>query len=234
MNAYSGKSQSLSQLNTISEVLPNLYLSGINAFDIENLPLFQQYGIKHILCCIPYNQAAPSHYDFMMNGQYMMDILYIPYIDYVEQDLWEINNSAVIYTKYNANNNQYQTINDTMNKYNKMPYMEIAYDFISNAMNLNEGILVHCMAGISRSSSAIIYYIMRNYGVDYNTALSTVKEARSIVRPNVSFQDQLRYFDTNRLNLQPTINVIEGMQIPDTYDLQRVITINTQLPPYPW
>jgi dual specificity phosphatase 12 len=240
----------------INEVLPNLYLSGINVFDIENIPLLESYGIRHILCCLSYNQATPSHQIYLNNrsNQDSIDILYIPYIDYLNQHLWEINNSAVIYSVFNNTN--------LLNNYDQVPYMQIAYDFINNALSHNEKILVHCFAGISRSTSVIIYYIMKHYSVDYDTAYKIVLDARPIIQPNASFVQQLKYYDLNRdliPPLMPVTNVYESfgynipipipsltptvqiapMQrgpgwIPDTYDMQKVITINGQLPPFPY
>jgi len=251
----------------INEVLPNLYLSGLRAFDIENLPLFQSYGIKHILCCIPYEEASQAHYTFMTTCNHYMDILYIPYIDYLAQDLWQINNNSIKYTKFNSNADEYENIINAITRYNNQPFMEIAYDFIVNGLSKNEGVLVHCMAGISRSSSVIIYYIMKQYSVNYFTAYNIVRKARPIIRPNNSFTKQLRQFDAMRLASVPTVpteevqpeEIVGPMEpagpiepveahdsyesfglvagIPDTYDLQRLITINTQLPPMspnPW
>ena len=53
-------------------------------------------------------------------------------------------------------------------------------------------ILVHCRAGISRSASVVVYYLMRKNSMDYDTALRYLKERRPIVAPNEWYEKQLR------------------------------------------
>jgi protein-tyrosine phosphatase len=70
------------------------------------------------------------------------------------------------------------------------PYLDDTYDFI-NKNNKNGNVLVHCQGGISRSTTIVIYYIMRKYQKSYKEALSLVIEKRRIVRPNDGFMRQL-------------------------------------------
>lgn len=53
-------------------------------------------------------------------------------------------------------------------------------------------VLVHCAAGISRSSSVIIYYLMRHYGYSFDRALKFIKKYHPQTRPNLSFENQLK------------------------------------------
>ena len=52
-------------------------------------------------------------------------------------------------------------------------------------------VLVHCQAGMSRSSSAIICFIIDTFNVDYYTALKSVKINHPLAHPNTGFHDQL-------------------------------------------
>lgn len=52
-------------------------------------------------------------------------------------------------------------------------------------------VIVHCIMGISRSSSMIIAYLMSSYKLRYQEALKKVKAVRSIVKPNDGFVKQL-------------------------------------------
>ena len=77
-------------------------------------------------------------------------------------------------------------------------------------------ILVHCHAGISRSASVVIYYLMRSQNWTYETALDYLKGKRSIVKPNPWYEQQLK--DVYKL-LHPetgTISVRELQARPDT------------------
>lgn len=53
-------------------------------------------------------------------------------------------------------------------------------------------VLVHCAAGVSRSSATIVYYLMTRTGVGYDEALQQVRAVRWVVRPNSGFEHQLR------------------------------------------
>ncbi|KAH3759675.1 Dual specificity phosphatase [Pelomyxa schiedti] len=62
--------------------------------------------------------------------------------------------------------------------------------FIDNG--LREGcVLVHCGAGISRSSTIVIAYIMWKSRIPFETALAQVTAIRPIVYPNAGFTKQL-------------------------------------------
>lgn len=64
--------------------------------------------------------------------------------------------------------------------------------FIESVINSGGKVLVHCRAGISRSASTVIYYLMKKYKVPYNEALKYVREKRWIVNPNPGFVKILR------------------------------------------
>ena len=56
-------------------------------------------------------------------------------------------------------------------------------------------VLVHCQAGMSRSSSAIICFIIDTFNLDYFTALKTVKINHPIAQPNEGFARQLKQWE---------------------------------------
>lgn len=70
-------------------------------------------------------------------------------------------------------------------------FFNSAYDFIDR--HIREGnVLVHCRAGISRSSSIVIAYLIKKNKLDFQQALSLVRMERPIVHPNKGFTKQLR------------------------------------------
>lgn len=73
-------------------------------------------------------------------------------------------------------------------------YFSEANEFISEALakNENNAVLVHCNAGISRSASFVIAYLMKkcNYKT-YREALAYVRKCRPVVSPNRGFEKQL-------------------------------------------
>jgi len=68
-------------------------------------------------------------------------------------------------------------------------------DFIENVVQKKSNVLVHCAAGVSRSGSAVIAYIMHKYKLNYNDARQRVAKRRPCVSPNTGFEKQLIAFE---------------------------------------
>ena len=64
-----------------------------------------------------------------------------------------------------------------------------------NYMKGDNKVLVHCMAGASRSATIVIAYLMWTEKLKFEKAFDIVKTKRSIVCPNDGFQDQLKLFE---------------------------------------
>nr|QBK86547.1 MAG: dual specificity phosphatase [Marseillevirus LCMAC102] len=68
---------------------------------------------------------------------------------------------------------------------------EPTHKFIKNAIGNGGTILVHCYAGVSRSSSIILYFLMKIKGWNYREALKYTKSKHSKTNPNFGFARQL-------------------------------------------
>eukprot|EP00455_Lapot_gusevi_P043355 TRINITY_DN5261_c0_g2_i5.p2 TRINITY_DN5261_c0_g2~~TRINITY_DN5261_c0_g2_i5.p2 ORF type:complete len:150 (+),score=45.17 TRINITY_DN5261_c0_g2_i5:32-451(+) len=68
---------------------------------------------------------------------------------------------------------------------------EEAFAWMENARNANGMIYVHCTAGISRSSSFVLYYMMRHLDLPLSTVLPLLKSIKPNVAPNPGFLRQL-------------------------------------------
>jgi len=53
----------------------------------------------------------------------------------------------------------------------------------------------HSLAGVSRSSTIVVAYLMSVTDLDYRTLLDAVRGARSCASPNFGFQRQLLTFE---------------------------------------
>jgi dual specificity MAP kinase phosphatase len=84
---------------------------------------------------------------------------------------------------------------DDTQKQNLLEYFDQAYSFIHNAIENNEKVLVHCVAGISRSPAIVIGFLMRYANMNMNEAYDFVKRKRSIVSPNLNFMGQLLEYE---------------------------------------
>ncbi|ORZ18792.1 protein-tyrosine phosphatase-like protein [Absidia repens] len=66
--------------------------------------------------------------------------------------------------------------------------------FITEAIEKDERILVHCLAGVSRSPTVVAGYIMGKDHMRWKVALSKIKQNRPFVDPNAGFKSQLQLF----------------------------------------
>ncbi|XP_068679363.1 dual specificity protein phosphatase 22-like [Montipora capricornis] len=73
-------------------------------------------------------------------------------------------------------------------------YFQESINFIHNCRINNGVVLVHCMAGISRSTAIVAAYIMAVTQLNWKDALKAIKCSRSIANPNYGFQRQLQDF----------------------------------------
>ncbi|XP_044773168.1 dual specificity protein phosphatase 22 [Neomonachus schauinslandi] len=72
--------------------------------------------------------------------------------------------------------------------------------FIHECRLRGEGCLVHCLAGVSRSVTLVIAYIMTITDFGWEDALHTVRAGRSCANPNLGFQRQLQEFEKHEVH----------------------------------
>ncbi|KAF7638563.1 hypothetical protein Mgra_00001941 [Meloidogyne graminicola] len=89
-----------------------------------------------------------------------------------------------------------------------LPHFDSTYQFIENAKIEKEKVLIHCLAGISRSPTVAIAYVMRSKKMTNDEAYNFVKCRRPTISPNFNFLGQL--FEYERIlrqqNILPFIN----------------------------
>ncbi|KDR80051.1 hypothetical protein GALMADRAFT_1177087 [Galerina marginata CBS 339.88] len=69
-----------------------------------------------------------------------------------------------------------------------------AIHFIQAELDKGRGVLVHCQAGVSRSSTIVAAYLMHSRKIDPQAALELIKKARPFIDPNQGFLQQLDLF----------------------------------------
>ena len=74
-------------------------------------------------------------------------------------------------------------------------YFDETNKFINDALVKEGNILVHCQAGISRSASIIIAYLMKHKNMNFNKAFGLIKEKRGQMQPNSGFIRQLKEYE---------------------------------------
>ncbi|XP_018418306.1 PREDICTED: dual specificity protein phosphatase 8-like [Nanorana parkeri] len=83
-----------------------------------------------------------------------------------------------------------------------LPWLNAAVEFIGKVELVNGKVLVHCLAGISRSAAVAIAYIMRSMGLSLDDAYRFVKEKRPTISPNFNFLGQLLEYEISLANSQ--------------------------------
>ena len=105
-----------------------------------------------------------------------------------------IKEDGFIHKKINALDNSIQNI---------IQYFGECLNFIKG----EEKVLVHCMAGASRSATIVIAYLMWEKKMSFNDAFNFVKGKRLII-PNLGFKQQLEMF--------------EKLLIDNNYDIDKI------------
>jgi len=82
-------------------------------------------------------------------------------------------------------------------------YFEECLNFLNEAMNENtqNRVLIHCMAGISRSATITIAYLMKYHKLPFVEAIERVRQRRWWIHPNRGFRKHLYNF-SKQLNLE--------------------------------
>lgn len=79
---------------------------------------------------------------------------------------------------------------------NIMQHFAATNEFIEEAVNSKQNILIHCIAGISRSATVTAAFLMRCNNWTSDQALEYIRERRKVANPNPSFREQLDvYYD---------------------------------------
>lgn len=94
-------------------------------------------------------------------------------------------------------------------------YFERACQFIDEARQSNGVVLVHCVCGISRSTTLCCAYLMKHHELTVEQALVQLRSRRHIIQPNNGFLKQLVIYDEHlhieQMNRERSIiNTITG------------------------
>ncbi|ETN80014.1 dual specificity phosphatase, catalytic domain protein [Necator americanus] len=114
----------------------------------------------------------------------------VPYfsVGYILNMTREVDNFFPMHFKYVKISVPDEASTNLLNNWN------LTYSFIKEAKESGKVCLVHCKKGISRSSSTVIAYAMKEYGWSLEHALAYVKKRRNCITPNKGFMEQLQTF----------------------------------------
>ncbi|VDK44759.1 unnamed protein product [Anisakis simplex] len=114
-------------------------------------------------------------------------------------------------------------------------YFDFVADKIKAIKDRGGKTLVHCVAGVSRSASLCIIYLVKYERMSLRQAYHYVKSARPIIRPNVGFWKQMIDYE-RKIRGASSVSMITSNQcdlaIPDVYcsELKKRIVQNKSNP----
>ncbi|KAI1235591.1 Dual specificity protein phosphatase 22-A, partial [Lamprotornis superbus] len=82
---------------------------------------------------------------------------------------------------------------------NLLQHFKECIQFIHECRLGGGGCLVHCLAGVSRSTTILVAYLMTVTELGWESCLAATKAARSYVSPNFGFQQQLQEYESTLL-----------------------------------
>lgn len=114
----------------------------------------------------------------------------------------------------------YVPLLDTPNS-DMYPFMELVADLIHEVVTRNEVVLVHCVAGVSRSVTLCLAYLVKWQKMTLCEAYHHMKLRRPQIRPNTGFFKQLIKFE-ERLFGEASVKMVYceaiDKEIPDIYE----------------
>ena len=97
-------------------------------------------------------------------------------------------------------------------------------NFIDSALGKGLGVLVHCQAGVSRSTTLVAAYLMIKLGLNVEQAVEKVRTVRPQVEPTQFFLLQLEMFERCHCEWDP-------VKVSSSESIIRLLN-STDLPPF--
>lgn len=165
-----------------TEIIAGLFLG--NASHSEDLKSLQRYNIKYILNVTP---DLPNHFENQCEIKYLQ----IPITDHGSQDLSMYFPAAIKFI------GTYILSAFSMFGTNRFS--------ISEEARVNDSsVLVHCLAGVSRSVTVTLAYLMHSRLLSFEEAFSLVRLRKPDISPNFHFLRQLHTFEQQLMDENPS------------------------------
>jgi dual specificity phosphatase 12 len=81
---------------------------------------------------------------------------------------------------------------------NILQTFEASNQFLHTAITSGGAALVHCNAGVSRSATIVLAYLMAHHNMSLAAAHALLKQCRPAIQPNPGFMEQLRAYEKSR------------------------------------
>ena len=203
----------------MTQITSGIFISGVN--ELQAMPL-AKLGIGHVICCLDPNLVIGMYRQIIARYPNLV-VLFLPMNDDLTQDLFttqdriQMINSRELMPQLarpgvrtangcdvgssrassGLSSRASSGVSSAEMMYRGKPYAKVGNHFINCALAKGSKVLVHCMAGISRSVSVVTYHLMITYGLSYDRAIKLIRSRRPIANPNSNFINQLRSSSRN-------------------------------------
>lgn len=116
-------------------------------------------------------------------NKYELQRLGITHIVVAAYGLWEVYPGDFKYKRIDVIDSNYSS----MTKY----FADVA-DYIHELVTSGRKVLVHCVAGVSRSATLVAAYLILTQGYTADDAVTVIRRSRPQVQPNEAFMSQLK------------------------------------------
>lgn len=82
---------------------------------------------------------------------------------------------------------------------NILPYMNQIVEFIHSYIIKGNNVFIHCQAGMNRSPSFVVGYLIKYHNKTFQEAYDIVKAERSIIRIREAYKTQLQIYYNTRI-----------------------------------
>lgn len=84
---------------------------------------------------------------------------------------------------------------DSMEQSIEFCFLDYLANVINSYLKENKAVLVNCFAGISRSSTIVIAYMMKYHNMTFDSAFNYVQSKRWFINPNPNFRIILKNYE---------------------------------------
>jgi dual specificity phosphatase 12 len=154
-------------LNNCDQILPFLYLGGVDA--VADTQCVVNQGIRAVVCCLRELEFPTK--------EFSKDL------EYYRVDVEDMSREPI-----------------------ELFFPE-ATEFIHSWISREQPVLVHCRAGVSRSASVVMSYLVTYQGYSLHDAFFLVRSHRSIVSPNLGFMEKLCEYEEAKKDTDSTVDI---------------------------
>lgn len=158
----------------VTRILGGIYVGSVQPI-VDHFPLMATYNITHILSIIKFNIIP----EYLVRKSYTLKN--IPIDDTDHEDVLQFFNETNSFLDQCLFPNEIE-YNPELVDFKKIPQKGAVY--------------IHCQAGVSRSPTFVIAYLMYRYGLSLKMAIHALKRKRSTIEPNENFMKQLEMFES--------------------------------------